>query len=93
MALCQYKCSICGESELAFEEELRLLGCGDSFIESHAWEKLPPRVSTVIATSSFMLDEPQLDSLHTIYELDRQLNIEAREAKETELFQEIRRNL
>jgi len=40
-----------------------------------------------------MLEEPQLDSLISVYELDRQLTIEAREQKEMELFQEVRRNV
>lgn len=94
MALREYRCE-CGEVAYLFDdEEVDSRGghnCDGPF--AHVWHKMPPRVVTVIATSSFMLDEPQLDSLHTIYELDRQLNIEARETKETELFQDIRRNL
>jgi hypothetical protein len=53
---------------------------------------MPPKVSVVLATTGLMLDEPQLDSLITIYELDRQLNMEARDAIEMEIYQQARRN-
>jgi hypothetical protein len=38
------------------------------------------------------MQEYQLDSWPTVYELDRQLNIEAREAKEMEVYQHHKRN-
>jgi hypothetical protein len=53
---------------------------------------MPPKFTTILATNVLMLEEPQLDSLITVYELDRVLTMEAREQKEMQLFQEVRRN-
>lgn len=95
MSLREFKCKFCGCVSLAFEDESQRLdpnySCGGPF--PHEWNVLPPRVSVVLATNAFMLESPQLDSIPSIYELDRQLNIETREEKETLIFQDIRRNL
>lgn len=55
-------------------------------------EALPPNPTTVHSTNTYM-SEPQLDSISTIYELDRILNIEAREEKELLVFNEYRKNI
>lgn len=53
------------------------------------YEKLPPNPSTILATATFMTDMPYLDSLKTIYELDRKLNIEAEQDREDRAYQEM----
>jgi hypothetical protein len=58
------------------------------FIDTY--EKLPPNPRVVLATNTYMSD-PQLDSIHSVYELDRQLNIEAAEEREMQGFQYARR--
>lgn len=73
----------------AFEgEENRLPGHAsiDEFI------KLPPNPIVVIATATYMTEDPQLDSLKTIYELDRQLNLEAEDDREMLHYQNARIN-
>jgi len=85
MALREYRCR-CGEVCYLFDNE-------DKDGDGHVWLQMPPRFTTVLATNMLMLEEPQLDSLISVYELDRQLTIEAREQKEMELFQEVRRNV
>lgn len=98
MALAELKCKSCGRTEYLFETEYRRFW--DERVEGgpcpndweHQWQKMPPRVSVVLATTGLMLDDPQLDSLVTIYELDRQLNLEARDAIEMEIYQRARRN-
>lgn len=92
MPLREYICKKCQEVQFVFDDEhTNDLGC-KSRSGKHKFILMPPRVSVVIATNTFMSD-PQLDSWVTVYELDRQLNIEAREQKEIEIFQEVRRNL
>lgn len=89
MALVAYICDRCSRKALAFRgEEHRLtlrceVGCEIS--------PLPPNPVTVHTTDTFM-SEPQLDSLSSLYELDRLLTIEAREEKELFVFNEFRRN-
>jgi len=100
MALQEYKCFFCDEKRLAFDLDVALdldrlqtyTNCTGCFSYKHSWVKQPPRVSVVLATTGLMLDDPQLDSLITIYELDRQLNLEARDAIEMEVYQQARRN-
>lgn len=99
MGMTEWKCSWCKQSRYLFEGEQKLTigGClwqpGRHFkILPHHWEKMPPKISVVLATTGLMLDEPQLDSLITIYELDRQLNLEARDEIEMEIYQRARRN-
>lgn len=54
---------------------------------------MPPNPSTVIATHVYMTEMPQLDSLKTIYELDRILNIEAEQEREDKAYQELTKEL
>lgn len=91
MAIQEYRCKICDHSVLSFEDEFTQDGRCDEHTH-HCWEVQPPVAVTVIATNLFMLDFPQLDSIHTIYELDRQLNIEAREEKEMKEYQDFIKN-
>jgi hypothetical protein len=106
MALREYRCADCGEVRFAFDGEGRLNGACEPADSSllwnegmnspeifpHEWKKMPPKFTTVLATSLFMTDAPFLDSFITVYELDRVLNLEARAEKETEMYQELRRN-
>lgn len=89
------KCEHCSQTKLLFEDEWQRFwktegACSKDW--EHRWLKQPPRVSVILATTGLMLDDPQLDSLITIYELDRQLTMEARDEKEMEIFQQVRRN-
>ena len=83
--------------EYAFEgEEYRLTDdltiegdCQYRFEWDEIWEKLPPNPSVILATTSYMAGVPYLDSLKTMYELDRILNIEAEQAREDKAYQEL----
>lgn len=95
MALREYRCERCGETQYVFEGEEHKLAqgnCGRMTRWCHRFEKIPPKLMIVHTTDTWM-SEPSLDSFHTTYELDRQLNIEARHEKETKLLNEVRRNL
>jgi hypothetical protein len=56
------------------------------------WEPQPPNPIIVHTTNSWM-SESTIDSYHTTYELDRQLNIEAGELREMKLINQVRKNL
>lgn len=95
MALREYKCRRCNHSQYVFEgEEHRIAqgNCGKITRWGHDLQLMPPN-PVVIHTTDTWMSEPHIDSLHTIYELDRQLNIETREAKEMELFNKVRKEL
>lgn len=91
MALNEYICAKCGLRQLAFENELTQGNCGTIIRWCHDFVKMPPKVQVITATAMYM-HEYQLDSFHTVYELDRQLNIEARNEKEMEVYQIFKRN-
>ena len=95
MALARYKHRTTGKICYVFEgEEYRLdipSGCIGHVPWTLVYEKLSPNPIVIHTTDTYMSD-PQLDSLKTIYELDRQLNIEAREEKELEAFNQFRKN-
>ena len=54
--------------------------------------KLPPNPTVVLATATYMTEDAQLDSLKSIYELDRQLNLEAEDEREMIFYQYARIN-
>lgn len=86
MTLVAYKCADCKKTQYAFVgEEHRLQDDGCNY------EAQPPDPTTIHATNTYM-SEPQLDSLLTVYELDRMLNIEVSEEKELIAFNEFRKN-
>lgn len=92
MPLNEYRCPHCKSTTLRFEE-FRFMYDGqcDDPRMPHEWELMPPRANIVFATAQYM-QEYQLDSWATVYELDRQLNIEAREARELDFYQDHKRN-
>jgi len=53
------------------------------------YEVLPNNPSTILATSTFMTEMPYLDSMKSMYELDRILNIEAEQDREDKAYQEL----
>ena len=85
MSLRRYKCRQCKKTEYVFDGEESRLSDG------HEFEKLPNNPIIVHATNTFMSD-PQLDSLKTIYDLDKTLTKEVRDEKEMKLFNEHRKN-
>ena len=91
MGLIGYECKTCGQKQFAFNGEEHRVNwrCHTKWCEVVA---LPPNPTTVHATNTYM-SEPQLDTLSTMYELDRILNIEAREEKELQVFNEYRKNI
>lgn len=99
MALRQYKCKTCGCMALAFEnEQIRLVqhdgNCSSSerpLAYTHDFEALPPNPVVVHTTDTWM-SEAHIDSFQTVYELDRQLNIEAANERETKAMLEARKN-
>lgn len=95
MPLNRFKCQRCEETKLSFNDtDFHSGNCGGpsrNLRQCHIWIKLPPKVNVILATSLYM-QEYQLDSWPTVYELDRQLNIEAREEKEMQFYQEHKRN-
>ena len=94
MALCAYK-RIDGKVFYCFEGEEDRLPPIDAIhcVFENFYEKLPPNPNVVQSTTTFMTEDPQLDSLETIYELDRILNIEAEEEREAQTFQVARREM
>lgn len=95
MALREYCCERCGETQYVFEgEENRLKqgNCGKMTRWCHNFVKMPPKVMIVHTTDTWM-SEPHLDSYETTYELDRQLNIEAEYHRELKILNEARKNL
>lgn len=91
-----------GKTYYAFEgEEYRLPGVvpgsrGKELVHfSEKWPdlyiKLPPNPKVVLSTFVYMTEDPQLDSMQGIYELDRMLNIEASEEKEAAAVQTARK--
>ena len=83
--------------EYAFEgEEMRLADTPDEYHLwglndlgwSGVWEKLPPDPTVILATTSYMAGVPYFDSMKTMHELDRLLNIEAEQAREDKAYQE-----
>lgn len=95
MGLRWWECTRCGEKQLAFLNEKKRLVQGNCMVYlrwCHDFQPLPPDPSVVHCTNTYM-SEPQLDSLKTIYELDRILNIEARDEKELKILQEARINM
>ena len=102
MAFAAYK--IPGDDEVfyAFEGEEHRLPCPLSASEGMEWvqgfwwffyEKLPPNPTVVLATSVYMTEDPQLDSIKTIYDLDAELNTEARDEAEHQAAQIARREV
>lgn len=53
------------------------------------FDKLPPNPVTINSTRTFMSEHPQLDSFSTIYELDKQLTLEAEQEREDKAYQEL----
>jgi hypothetical protein len=51
-----------------------------------------PNDPVVVHSTGTYMSDAQLDSIRTIYELDRQLNIEVRQEKEMMALNEARRN-
>jgi hypothetical protein len=84
MALSAYKCEDCGLVHYRFDDEQEPEG-------HHKFVKLPPSPKVVLATALYM-QEYQLDSWNTTYELDRILNLEARAEKEMSFYQDHIRN-
>lgn len=88
----EYKCGRCGESQYVFEgeeERLQQGNCGVVTRWCHIFEKMPPSPRVVHCTAAYMT-EYQLDSLPSMYELDRVLNIEAAEEREVKALNKAR---
>ena len=98
MPLVEFICFGCGESHYKFEDDLpfhpktkeRYLGiaceCGS---EQH--KRMPPHVTVIHRTEIFMLT--QLDSVHTIHDLDASLQREAADDREVKQQNAARREL
>ena len=100
MSFCAYKRKSDGKVFYAFPSDaikrLPVEGINDSISpRTKDWlfytqfEVLPPNPTTILATSTYMAGVPYLDSLKTMYELDRQLNIEAEQAREDKVYQQM----
>lgn len=96
MALREFRCLLCGVSGLAFPEEAeRVAGIfkTDNTSCVHSIYMVPQRPNVVMATEQFMVDGGfYLDSMGSIYELDRILNVEARTEKEMKFLETARKN-
>jgi hypothetical protein len=72
MPLVEYVCKKTGKRLYCFNgEEHRIFNDPKMFI------KMPPNPVIVKSTREYMVDDPVLDSIVSMYELDRLLNIEA----------------
>lgn len=89
MSLKAYRNKEDGSIHYAFEGEEHRMPHSDYLSWHWRWmyDKLPPNPVTILATSVYMCGSPQLDSLKSIYELDRQLNIEAEGEREDKEYQ------
>lgn len=74
-----FKNSETGEVKYAFPFDSQRLGEG-------MWLVLPHMPNVVLATAVYD-QEPYLDSIKSLHELDRQLNIEAEQAREDIAYQ------
>ena len=99
MSFRSYKCKKTGELYYAFRgEEHRLPGVipgprgSESLPVEKTWPKLydiqPPNPTVVIGTATWMAGV-YLDSMKSMYELDRLLNIEAEQEREDKAYQEL----
>lgn len=88
MALKEYVCSCCGNTQYVFEGEENRLKQG---LCEHSFEKMPPSFLVVHSSEIFMLS--QLDSVHTIDDLDKALTLEAADDREVRAQNEARRQL
>jgi hypothetical protein len=98
MPLVEFVCYGCGESHYKFEEDLytnpqtkeRYPGyacdCG-----SEHYCRMPPKVTIIHRTEIFMLT--QLDTVHTIHDLDAELQREAAEEREVKQQNAARKEL
>lgn len=98
MPLREYECHSCGIRKLFFPEERHRIVlfcaegcCGTKF--HHVMMELPVRPAVVHSTEQFMLERGYLDSLGSIYELDRILNLEARADKELKAIEQARKEM
>lgn len=62
-------------------------------IKDSNYEKLPPNPEIVHSVRVYMVEIPRLDSLSTIHELDRQLNLEAEKDREDAIYQDLVKTL
>ncbi|CAB5220735.1 hypothetical protein UFOVP244_29 [uncultured Caudovirales phage] len=95
MALIEYLCQKCGSTSFVFGgDEDRLPkssyhpGAGNHECK---WEALPPLCSIVHSTDVFMLS--QLDSIHTIEDLDAAATREAAEEREMKAYGNARKEI
>lgn len=93
MGLRKFQCNKCAKTQLAFLGEEHRLSQADCGVEGcHVFTPLPPDPSVVHCTNVYMADA-QLDSIRTIYELDKILTYEAREEKEIKILNDTRINM
>ena len=95
MAFREYINDTTGESHYCFEgeEEGKLPGVGKRYAWWILYKKTPPNPTVIQSTSEYMAEDPVLDSLKSIYELDRQLNIEAETDRELKELEQARANI
>lgn len=98
MSLAEWQCLDCRNQVFVFDDELYApepnvepypglaCDCGCEY-----WKRMPPWVTVVHRTEIFMLT--QLDSVHTIHDLDAVLQDEAAEEREVREQNKARREL
>jgi hypothetical protein len=96
MGLTEYKCKKCQAYWFAFpEEKERILDFSDTSCLAdgnfHDMEVMPPKASTVHSTEIFMLS--QLDSIHSVHDLNSTLMREAEEEREVKQQNNARKEL
>jgi hypothetical protein len=95
MPLLEFQCQHCNKSEFAFDQD----ECDKRFKTSCKsndeilcnYISLPPKARTVHSTEIFMLS--QLDSIHTVHELNSHLMREATEEREAQAAMAARREM
>lgn len=95
MGLTEYRCTRCKDSFYAFPEDEQRIAEYKNYKctgkKSHKFEALPPLVRCVHMTEIFMLS--QLDSVHTIHELNSRLMREAADDREVKMQNLARKEL
>lgn len=92
MPLVEFICNKCTESSYVFEDDLVSGSPPDKCqCEGTSWWRMPPLVTVIHRTEIFMLT--QLDTVHTIHDLDAELQREAADEREVKQQNAARREL
>lgn len=90
----QYRCRLCGDVRYLFDSELEKLHgpCRGPIRSMHSHQPVHSTPMIVHGIAGFMTEHYMLDSLGTLHELNRVLDLEASAEKEVKHLNEARKN-